>query len=229
MTDVRRYRCASIDIGVINHALCVTEFTDNCDGTFAFNLVHVERATIGRMRETIHVLGKKLLAFYTTNDALNDGKLNYVFIEQQLSRASKNIALAHVTMAYFETRNLCCDNDDAKIVFVSPKNKFRAVKHTFPTNLFDSIDFERRGRALKKLSVDIAKLLFTRYSVTTGLRALAEYKTKLDDISDVFLQSFAFFLEKFPLQSSGRKGRGGVSFIGVEEHGQCKDADEQAK
>lgn len=84
--------CASIDIGVTNLAFCVTEFTERCDGMFGFNLVHVERAR--RMSETFHCLGKKLLSFYSTNDALKNGKLDYVFIGQQLSRAVKNSALA---------------------------------------------------------------------------------------------------------------------------------------
>ena len=229
MTNARLYRCASIDIGVVNLALCVTEFSEKNDGTFEFSLEHVERCTIGRMRDTIHVLGKKLLAFYTTNDALNGDKMDYVFIEQQLSRASKNIALAHITMAYFETRNFCCDGEDAKVVFVSPKNKFKAVRVAFPAGFFDSVDFERHGRALKKQSVDIARFLFTRYNVTAGLKALEEYKAKPDDVSDVFLQSFAFFLEKFPLLRLTRERSGTVSFIGVEEHGQREDADKQAK
>lgn len=222
LSSCAMYRCASIDIGVVNLALCVTEFTERNDGTFGFNLVHIQRATIGRMCDTIHVLGKKLLSFYTTNDALNNDKMDYIFIEQQLSRASKNIALAHITMAYFETRNLCFDNDDAKIVFVSPKKKFMAVKHAFPSSFFDSIDFERHGRALKKQSVDVAKFLFESYNVTTGLEALDQYKSKPDDVSDVFLQSFAFFLEK------SLRGKGAVSLVGVEEHGQGEDADKQA-
>ena len=101
--------------------------------------------------------------------------------------------------------------------------------HAFPAGFFDSVDFERHGRALKKQSVDIARFLFTRYNVTAGLKALEEYKAKPDDVSDVFLQSFAFFLEKFPLLRLTRERSGTVSFIGVEEHGQREDADKQAK
>lgn len=220
-----RYRCASIDIGVINLAFCVTEFTEKLDGTFDFSLVHVERVKIGSMSDTIHGLGKKLLAFYSSSDALQNGELDYVFIEQQLSRAVKNTALAYVTMAYFETKRLCCRDNTATtaVVFVSPKNKFRAVRHAFPQDLLNSIDFYRRGRELKKLSVEVARLLFTAFDVQVGLDAMAAYATKLDDVSDVFLQSFAFFLEKFPPKSGGR-----LSFVGVEKNGQGENTDEKA-
>lgn len=218
------FRCASIDIGVVNLAFCVIEFIETRDGTFAFNLIHMERARIGSMRETMDALGKKLLAFYSSSDALQNQKLDYVFIEQQLSRAVKNIVLAYVTMSYFETKRLGGDNTTT--VFVSPRSKFKAVRHAFPEVVLDSINFERRGRELKKLSVEVAEVLFRRYRAQVGLDCLIRYKAKLDDISDVFLQSFAFFLEKFPSKSTGR-GEGRPSFVGVEEHGQCEDADEK--
>jgi len=222
--QMRKYRCASIDIGVVNLAFCVTEFEEKFDGTFAFDLVHVERVKIGNTRETINVLGKKLLQFYNTNQALQQETLDYVFIEQQLSRAVKNIVLAYVTMAYFETRRL--DSDDSTIiVFVSPRNKFKAVKYAFPENLLKPLKFDRRGRELKKLSVEVARLLFLKFNVEVGLDALTRYGTKLDDVSDVFLQSFAFFLEKFPLNSAAH---GRFSFIGVEDNRQSEHTDKQA-
>ena len=225
MSIVRRYTCASIDIGVINLALCVTEFVEECDGTFTFHLVHVERVRIGRMSETTHRLSKNLLSFYNASDALNRRKLDYVFIEQQVSRASKNTALAYVTMAYFETRSMCCtgDDDGIGVIFVSPKSKFKAVKYVFKEEVLASIDFGRRGKELKRLSVDVARLLFTTFDVEVGLRALNEHSAKLDDVSDAFLQSFAFFLEKFPSTSRSRS-----SFIGVEEHRKSKNAYKQA-
>lgn len=218
------YRCASIDIGVINLAFCVTDFIERYDGTFEFDLVQVERVKIGNMSDTIQCLGKKVILFYSSKDVLRDvNKLDFIFIEQQLSRAVKNIVLSHVTMAYFETKCLVRDRNNTKIVFVPPKNKFRAVKHAFERDVFSAINFERRGNELKKLSVDIARLLFTRFRVEVGLNALAQYRSKLDDVSDVFLQSFVFFLEMFPAKSTG----GRSSFVGVEEDGQREHADEQ--
>lgn len=221
---MQKYRCASIDIGVVNLAFCVTEFVEQYDGTFAFDLVHVQRVKIGNTKETMNVLGKKLLAFYNANDALQEERLDYVFIEQQLSRAVKNIVLAYVTMAYFETKRLDSD-DSTMIVFVSPRNKFKAVRYAFSEDLLKPLNFDRSGRELKKLSVEVARLLFIRFKVYVGLDALTKYGTKLDDVSDVFLQSFAFFLEKFPLKSAAH---GRSSFIGVEEHGQREHTDEQA-
>ncbi|CAM9094486.1 unnamed protein product [Ectocarpus sp. 12 AP-2014] len=222
------YRCASIDIGVINLAFCVTEFTEKLDGTFAFSLVHVEHTRIGNTSETIHELAKKLLGVYSTSEALKYSTLDFVFIEQQLSRAVRNTALAYVSMAYFETLNAATTgpNGHTRVVFVPPKNKFRAVRYAFPDFVFHSINFERRGRELKKLSVEISRMLFDTFEVTVGLDAFTKFKTKLDDVSDVFLQSFAFFLTMFPSRSARGNGR---SFIGVEQHRQSEDADEKAK
>ncbi|CAM9132343.1 unnamed protein product [Hapterophycus canaliculatus] len=223
MATSTKYRCA-IDIGVINIAFCVIEFTEACDGTFTFELVHMERATIGDAKETIHVLGKKLLSFYSTNDALQQKKLDYVFIEQQLSRAVKNIVLAYVTIAYFETK--CLGKDNTTIVFASPKSKFKAVRYAFHEDVLDSINFNCHGRELKKLSVRIAQVVFKRFGVKVRLDSLIRYKTKLDDVSDVFLQSFVFFLEKFPSKSRGHQRRLSL-FVGIEENGQREDADEK--
>ncbi len=224
------HRCVSIDIGVVNLALCVTDFTQRCDGTYDFNLVHVERATIGRARESIQALGKKLLVFYRSNDALNSGRVDFVFVEQQLSRASKNIALAHVTAAYFETMNLLGDDaTKSKVVMVSPRNKFRAIRQAFREDILSSIDFDRHGRHLKALSVDIASLLFRTFDVEVGLNAFSEYRSKLDDVADVFLQSFAFFLEGGVSQSGRWCGIGIPSVVGVEQDGQGENPEKQAQ
>jgi len=223
-TILKTYRCASIDIGVLNLAFCVMEFTEVADGTFGFDLVHIERARIGSTNETIHRLGKKLVNFYADNEALKGQVFDFIFIEQQLSRAVKNYVLAYVTMTYFETINLEQTVSSTKVVFVSPKNKFKAVRHTFSKQLLNSIDFERQGRELKKLSVEIAKLLFGSFGVEVGLYALRDYKTKLDDVSDVFLQSFAFFLDKKNSSDTGRSW-----FIGGKEDGECEDTDEQTE
>lgn len=122
-----------------NLAFCVTEFTENDDGTFGFDLVHVERAKIGSMSDTIHGLGKKLISFYAANEALQNKVFDFVFIEQQLSRAVKNYVLAYVTMAYFETRSLGeITPSSTTVVFVSPKTKFKAVRRTFSE---ESVEF----------------------------------------------------------------------------------------
>lgn len=224
-TAMQNYRCASIDIGVVNLAFCVIEFVSTTDGSFDFDLVHVQRVKIGNMRETMDVLGRKLLAFFSTSDALQEASLDYVFIEQQLSRAVKNIVLSYITMAYFETKRIGCSSS-TKIYFVPPKNKFAAVRYAFSEDVVSSINFQRSGRELKNLSVEVARLLFTKFHVRVGLDALTKYGTKLDDVSDAFLQSFAFFLEKFPSKLSS--GRGRSSFIGIEQEGQSEHADEKA-
>ena len=62
------------------------------------------------------------------------------------------------------------------------------------------------SKDLKKLSIKIAREVFTEWNVTKGIEALEKYKPKLDDVADVFLQSFAVFLEKY---TSGNKSVAG--------------------
>jgi len=208
---VKTYRCASIDIGVINLAFCIIEFYEMSDETFEFDLIHVERATIGSMKESIHRLGTKLIEFYANNEKINENVLDYVFIEQQLARAIKNCLLSYVTMTYFETMALR-DDTCTNVQFVPPKAKFQAVKDAFGPDSLSTINFDRKGRELKKLSVEIARVLFDEFSVTVGLQAMKDYRSKLDDVSDVFLQSFALFLKTNiprksgnPIRSRGRR------------------------
>ena len=54
-----------------------------------------------------------------------------------------------------------------------------------------------RSKDLKKLSIKIARNLFTDLNVAKGLEAIEQYKPKLDDIADVFLQAFSIYLDKF--------------------------------
>lgn len=230
MADTQnRFTCASIDIGVVNLAFCVTEFVARQDGTFGFNLLHIERVRIGSMKDSIQVLSKRLVAFYNGSEALNTGALDFVFIEQQLCRAVKNTALSFVSMAYFETRSILGKVESrTSVQFVSPKNKFRAVRCAFPEEVLSPINFEGRGRDLKKLSVLVAAKLFEAYSVRAGTEAMAKYGSKLDDVSDVFLQSFAFFLSSFFPRELGRGTTGGACFIRVNENREGEHANEEA-
>lgn len=94
--------------------------------------------------------------------------------------------LAYVAMNGVETLNIERPGPSPEVVFVSPKNKFKAVRHVFSENILCSIDSERQGRELKSLSLEITKLSFDTFVVEVGLNSLRELGTKLDDVSDVF-------------------------------------------
>ena len=91
--------------------------------------------------------------------------------------------------------------------------KFNAVDAYFP-GVIESQEMicRTKSKDLKKLSIKIARDIFTDMNITKGLEAIDRYKPKLDDIADVFLQSFSIYLDKYkssgnPLGSRGKRRR----------------------
>lgn len=203
-------RVLSVDIGVINFCFCIMDFKDD-----EFELVHIEKVAIGTMRNTAHVLTEALVDFLRSSEAINEKPIHYIFCENQMSRAVKNTILAYATVTYFYTES-CFSENDVHIQFVQPRIKFNAVEAYFP-GVLESQEMICRSNSkdLKKLSIKIARDIFTELNVTKGIEAMEKYKPKLDDIADVFLQSFAVFLDKYsngnknvagnPLRSRSRK------------------------
>lgn len=203
-------RVLSIDIGIKNLSFCIVDF--NQDG---FELVHIEKTSIGNMKDTAHKLTTSLVDFLRTSEAINEKPIHYIFCESQMSRAIKNTILSYATMTYFYTEK-SISQSDVHIQFVPPRMKFNAIDAYFP-GVIESQDMICRSNSkdLKKLSIKIARECFTDMGIAKGLEALEKYKPKLDDVADVFLQSFAVFLEKYsngnrnvagnPIRSRGRR------------------------
>lgn len=189
-------RVLSIDVGIINLAFCITDFYE-LEGEVMFELVHIEKVQIGTMKQKAKVLMESVVDFFRESDAINEKPIDYIFVEQQLSKAIKNCILAYVIMAYFYTESRISLNGTS-MSFVAPRNKFAAVRSAMKDcGCLDDVDFDKTGsRELKKLSIEVSKNVFTYFGVERGLRALQQYKPKLDDVCDVFLQSFSIFLEK---------------------------------
>ena len=209
-------RVLSIDIGIINLCFCVVDFKDD-----DFELVHIEKVSIGSMKDTAHTLSTSLVDFFRSSTAINEKPLHYVFVESQMSRAIKNTILAYTTVTYFYTESCKISDeiqDKVHIQFIQPRVKFTAIEAYFP-GVAESQDIVCRSNSkdLKKLSIKIARNIFIELNITKGLEAMEEYKPKLDDIADVFLQAFAIYLDKYsngnnniagnPLRSRSRKRR----------------------
>lgn len=197
-------RVLSIDIGVVSYSFCIVDFRHD-----DFELVHIEKTAIGSIKQTAHALTEALVDFLRSSDAINEKPIAYIYIENQLSRAIKNTVLAYATMTYFYTE-ACIAQSDVQIRFVAPRAKFQAIDAYFP-GAVESQDMVLRSNSkdLKKLSVRIARSVFTELNVTKGLEAIQKYRPKLDDVCDVFLQSFAVFLDQYrgdgnPIRSSRR-------------------------
>lgn len=204
-------RVLSVDVGIVSYSFCIVDFEE--DG---FELVHIEKVAIGTVKETAHVLAEALVDFLRSSEAINDKPIHYIFCEAQMARAIKNTILAYATLTYFYTEAQITQSD-VHMQFVPPRVKFQAIDAYFP-GVVESQDMicKTASKDLKKLSVKIARDVFTELNVVKGLEALAKYKPKLDDVSDVFLQSFAVFLDKYsggkrvsgnPIRSRGKRRR----------------------
>mgnify|MGYP003951921697 CR=1 FL=1 len=201
-----KIRVLSCDIGIKNFSFCIMEFDIE---QHEFDLVYVEKTSIGEVKQTCVVLASALIDFLNSSEAINEKLFDYIFIENQLSRAIKNTILGYSTYSYFYTISKVKD-DGSRVQFISPRNKFKAIDSFFP-GLLDKYETDHAkavSRDLKKLSVLIAKDVFEEFNVTRGLEAMKKFKKK-DDICDVFLQGFSLFLDQSRNSGNpiGRKSR----------------------
>lgn len=185
-------RVLSLDIGIKNMCFCITDFRDD-----EFELVHVEKFAIGTVKQTCHQLTFALIDSLRASEAINDKQIDYIFIEQQMQISTKNTVLAYAAVSYFYTESIFAQSD-VHIQFVPPRVKFKAIEAYFP-GVVESQDMicKTASKDLKKLSIKIARDVFTELNVERGLEAMHTYRPKLDDVADVFLQSFAVYLDKY--------------------------------
>jgi hypothetical protein len=194
----KRIRVASFDVGVVNLAYAVVDFVfyegeDDAD-TWEFDVIKIIKTRIGNVKETVHVLSRRLLEVLHDDEDLKTA--DYCFIERQVSRSIKNTVLSFTISSYFEIKSF---DRNLTVQFIAPLAKFEAVKKAFVDNkeIFKTIDFDRHGRELKKLTVEIAKCIFEEYALTEYSDMIRTEKKK-DDIADSILQAFALFLDKAP-------------------------------
>ena len=201
-----KIRVLSIDIGIINLSFCIMEFDIE---QHEFELLHIEKTSIGQVKQTCVVLASALIDFLDSSEVINEKPFDYIFIENQLSRAIKNTVLGYSCYSYFYTSSKLKE-DGSVVQFISPRNKFKAIDSFFHGILdkYETDHAKAVSRDLKKLSIEIAKDVFEEFNVTKGLEAMKKFKKK-DDISDVTLQSFSLFLDQSKNSGNpiGRKSR----------------------
>lgn len=202
---MNKTRVLSIDIGIVNLSFCIIDFIHDEDST-TFDLVHIEKAQIGKMSQKSYVLAENAIEFFRGSSIINEEMIDYIFIEHQLSKAIKNTVVGFSTYSYFYTDCLISQSDTI-VRFIPPRAKFRAIDLGFPDDdVLDGYNHNKmKSRDLKKLSISIATKLFNKYNVKKGLEALIEYKSKKDDVCDVFCQSFSVYLEDGDFKSKSRK------------------------
>ena len=188
-----KVRVLSIDVGYINFAFCIMEFDIE---QHSFDLLHIDNVRIGNSKQTCVVLASALIDFLDSSEIINEKPFDYIFIENQLSRAIKNTVIGYATFSYFYTHSKV-KKDGSQVKFISPRNKFKAIESYLPGTLdkYETNHAKALSRDLKKLSIQIAKDVFEEFNVTKGLEAMQKFKKK-DDVADVTLQSFSLFLDQ---------------------------------
>lgn len=188
-----KVRVLSVDIGIISLAFCIMEFDIE---QHEFELLYIEKTSIGQVKQTCVTLASALIDFLDSSEAINEKPFDYIFIENQLSRAIKNTVLGYSCYSYFYTLTKVKENGTC-VQFISPRNKFKAIDAFFPGILekYETDHTKALSRDLKKLSVEIAKDIFEEFNVTKGLEAMKKFKKK-DDCCDCVLQGFSLFLDQ---------------------------------
>lgn len=185
-------RVASFDVGIINFAFCIMDFNMH-DHTF--ELVCVEKACIGSVKQTCQTLACALIDFLSTSESINEKPLDEVLIENQVSRSIKNTVLGYTCFSHFYTLSQF-EGNESNVRFISPRDKFKAIEAYMP-GILEKYDTDYRkspSKDLKKLSVKIATDVFTDMNITNGLEMMKKFSKKADDLADTFLQSFGMFL-----------------------------------
>ena len=190
MCDVHQYvfsRIASFDVGIKHLSICQIDMNKYKN---SFTIV----------KWCMLNLRGKNISDYTNSiiEKLREvewGFLDYVLIEQQVSRNTQMKVLSHVIQTYFVCeRRLRSDC----VKFVSPKIKFSTSNPEYNElvkeceGLLRNKNCDNEGKySLKKLSVLITKSLLQKNGDEKWYSHLSEFK-KADDMADSFLQAFAW-------------------------------------
>lgn len=215
--NYKRVRVASFDPGVLNLGYCVVDFffqshkqegedeegekeeKDDKKGggnmdyhpsspSWWFEIKKLTNVSIGKSRDPIHTLTKNLIKLLMEDDACKEA--NVVYIERQLSRSPKNTVMCYTIANFFECMSFA---SPLAISLVPAKRKFEAIKFVYGDTVLTSVDFSCSGPALKKLSVEIANIIFRFYKLEKFEELFRTHK-KRSDYADSFIQCFVLFL-----------------------------------
>ncbi len=175
-------RVVAFDIGVCNFAWCVADVNEGSNPV----IIQLNNCRIGNAKDPIAVLMHSMAAvLHQHKSTVQDGIQN-VRIEQQVTlRASKNQSLSAALYMFYASLQAAGHVSLQSVEFVHPRAKFKkalalpyAVLDPFRTDLKQA-----RGPALKKISVNVTKVLLQHWHCDEAYAQICAAK-KQDDLAD---------------------------------------------
>ena len=189
VSDISRYlftRILSIDVGIRHLSFCLVDFHNNQDSH------RIEKW------ELISLSGKNIGDY--TRDIVEKmrqyefGLIDFVLIEQQVSRNTQMKVLSHVLQTYFLCEQRITSD---KIIFIAAKRRFitnNPVYNAFVVSVKQHLGISDKmsRREIKKLSIYVTS---AKLSDPQWLDYYKKHK-KCDDLADSFLQAFSWNLDR---------------------------------
>lgn len=177
-------RVLAFDIGICNLAWCVADVSPDSSP----NIINCSNIRIGNAKDPIAELLASLVVVLNEKCTLLQENINTVVIEQQVAlKASKNQSLSAALFMFYANLRLTSSVLE-NVRFSHPRAKFKKVLELSLEVLdpFRKELKEARGPALKKLSVQVTKVLLLHWQCSDAYTQLCVAKKK-DDIADSVL------------------------------------------
>lgn len=181
-------RVLAFDIGVCNFAYCIADINSNGEPPV---IVKCANSRIGNAKDPIAILITNMAEFLHTHKSILQDDIHSVIIEQQVAlKASKNQSLSAALYMYYANLIATQHPTLTEVRFVNPRAKFKKIAE-LPYEVLDPYRTqlkEARGSSLKKLSVDVVKILLVHWKCFAAYETVCSAK-KADDLADSLLYS----------------------------------------
>jgi len=166
----------AIDIGIKNFAVCRVQ---------GQNVTYCNKFAIGTTKQPMNELIDTLIRLFENEPLIFLEGINRVVIEQQKGHlAVKNFALSTAVYAIYQSRHIIVEFENPTVKF----KKLKALKATGEIMGLENLDFDQKGKALKKLAIETASVLAVHHGHAVYNSAVGLNK-KLDDLADCYLMA----------------------------------------
>ncbi len=176
---------AAIDPGSVNCAITIVDTSTNPRNIIAVDLVQFGTGKYTVM-QLVSAFAKKLHLYPET---FSNPDLEEVYIESQVRRSPKNIAIMTILLYHYEIMKNDLQSKVKKVALLPALHKFRVLQTMPECSIFRDEIRAAKKKDLKNLSIRIGIHLCAHYNSDVLAMAMTEHK-KLDDIFDTALSAY---------------------------------------